>query len=249
MVKVLQVTGYRTLWIGLLCLMAVALAACGGDDDPNEPRQLQNRPPRQAPVSTPVSTPAPTPTTPPTPELTVAATTPVPTRVTGDTPSPTPERSGGTVESIIKVSGDTSWREIFDQLSESEQSCIRGELGEETLESLLEQPNIAESDLQHLDVSMLGCLDEETASTLILTILAGQMGGLSGESETCLRQLLENSDLARVVAGNQADASPEDLEVALEFGLAFLGCAAADLLGGNTTPGTIAGLLSGRTSL
>ena len=39
--------------------------------------------------------------------------------------------------------------------------------------------------------------------TLILTILAGQMGGLSEESETCLRQLLESSDLARVVAGNQ----------------------------------------------
>ena len=238
MVKVLQVTGYRTLWIGLLCLMAVALAACGGDDDPTvtptpEPTT------QAAPVSTPVSTPAPTPTTPPTPERTVVAATPSPTRAPA-TPSPTPERSGGTVESIIEVSGDTSWREIFDQLSESEQSCIRGELGEETLESLLEQPNIAESDLQHLDVSTLGCLDEETASTLILTILAGQMGGLSEESETCLRQLLENSDLARVVAGNQADASPEDLEVALEFGLAFLGCAAADLLSGNISPGNIA---------
>ena len=235
MVKVLQVTGYRTLWIGLLCLMAVALAACGGDDPTATPTPEPTT--QAAPVSTPVSTPAPTPTTPPTPELTVAATTPAPTRVPAP-PSPTPERSGGTVESIIEVSGDTSWREIFDELSESEQSCIRGELGEETLESLLEQPNIAESDLQHLDVSMLGCLDEETASTLILTILAGQMGGLSEESETCLRQLLENSDLARVVAGNQTDASPEDLEVALEFGLAFLGCAAADLLSGSITPGT-----------
>ena len=247
MVKVLQVTGYRTLWIGLLCLMAVALAACGGDDDPTATPTPEPTT-QAAPVSTPVSTPAPTPTPPPTPELTVVASTPAPTRVPAP-PSPTPERSGGTVESIIEVSGDTSWREIFDQLSESEQSCIRGELGEETLESLLEQPNIAESDLQHLDVSMLGCLDKETASTLILTILAGQMGGLSGESETCLRQLLENSDLARVVAGNQTDASPEDLEAALEFGLAFLGCAAADLLSGNITPGNIAGLLSGRTSL
>ena len=71
MVKVLQVTGYRILWIGFLCLMAVALAACGGDDDPTaaltpEPTTLA------ASVSTPTGTPSPTPTDTPPPTQTQA---------------------------------------------------------------------------------------------------------------------------------------------------------------------------------
>ena len=237
MIDALLGTGSRTVWIGFLCLMAVALAACGGDDDPTaaptpEPTALA------APVSTPTGTPPPTQTRPPTPERTMVAATPAPTRAPA-TPSPTPDGDGAAVEVPFELDSDTTWKEIFDQLSESEQSCIRSELGEEALGSLLEQSGMPVDDLQQIDPSVIECLDKETASDLILSIIVGQMGGLSEESETCLRELLENTDVARVAAGSQPDASTADLEMVFEFGFALLGCTAGDLLTGDITSGSV----------
>ena len=248
-------TGSRTVWIGFLCLMAVALAACGGDDDPTaaptpEPTALA------APVSTPTGTPPPTPigtppptqTRPPTPERTMVAVTPAPTRAPA-TPSPTPDGDGAAVEVPFELDSDTTWKEIFDQLSESEQSCIRSKLGEEALGSLLEQSGMPVDDLQQIDPSVIECLDKETASDLILSIIVGQMGGLSEEGETCLRELLENTDVARVAAGSQPDASTADLEMAFEFGFALLGCTAGDLLTGDITSGSVGSLEQSDESL
>ena len=150
-------------------------------------------------TTTPVDTPAPVPTD-----------TPIPA-------SPTPEPPATVTQLDVNVDTGTVWQEVFDALTASEQSCIRNALGEESLESALDQP-VLKSDTAEWEVSIFVCLAPETADALFLSSLIAEMEELSEAEESCLRELVADSDLAALVA------APEDSAAAAEFITGMVNC-------------------------
>ena len=152
--SVLGRSSCRIVWVGLLCLLAVALlSAC--DDGPTET---------------------------PTPEPTPATSTPTPTSVPPTpTPAPTPERVGAPAIRDFGIDTGTLWGKLFDTFTTSEQSCIRNELGDELLESALERRAMSEGDTEQWEASIFGCLTPETAAGIFLSALVAEMEGLSEE--------------------------------------------------------------------
>lgn len=92
-----------------------------------------------------------------------------------------------------EIDGDSTWREVFNQLAASEQSCIRTSLGED-FGSLLDQP-IVELDIAEPPPwleSFFDCLPEETVRSAYLIIWVrywlDSLGlVLREEEESCLR--------------------------------------------------------------
>ena len=243
--SVLGRSSCRIVWVGLLCLLAVALlSAC--DDGPTEtptpePTPATSTPtptsvpptPTRAPTPTPTPAPTPTPTPAPTPPPTPA---PTPTPTPAPTPTPTPERVGAPAIRDFGIDTDTLWGQLFDRFTTSEQSCIRTELGDELLESMLERRAMSEGDTQQWEASIFGCLAPETAAGLFLSALVAQMEGLTEEAEGCLRELLADADVADIVAGTLPDASPAAATAALKFTVGFLGCVPEQMLPGDAGP-------------
>ena len=145
----------RTALVGLICVLAAALlSAC--DDGPTatptgpSAETTDPMPANSTPAPTPVpptATPAPTPTPDPT-----ATPTPPPAA-----PTPGPPTGAG-AQRDFDIDSDTLWRELMDTLTASEQSCIRDELGDEVLKSVLERRAMSEGDTQQWEVSIFGCL-------------------------------------------------------------------------------------------
>ncbi len=185
----------RTAWIGLSCLLAATLlSAC--DDGPTEtpgpvPTTDTPTPTQVPPTSTPAPTPEPTATRSPLPA------TP------GPTAEPTP------VEPDLNLSQDTDWQDLFDTLTDPEQSCIRTELGDE-LESALGRPVMSGDETHPWDVSIFGCLSAETAVDVFVAIVTSAfgeaIGELNEEGESCVRDLLAGSNVAEMIAGTLPDA-------------------------------------------
>ena len=194
-----------TIWVGLVCLMAVALlAACGGDGEEAAPS------PEPVIQSTPVPTPADTPTPAPTP-------TPVP-----NTPTHVPDSSSFEVPHIDET---TSWRDLTGALSEAELSCVQGELGEELYEAVLD--GLVLRDIEAVEPwqgSLVGCLSQDTADDLFIATLEAGPEELSEESETCVRGILAGSDWRPIVFSQD----PEGVEEAMTFGFNMMGCLFTD---------------------
>ena len=164
--SVLGRSSCRIVWVGLLCLLAAALLSACDDGPTTTPTVLppETPGPIQAtstptptsvlPTSTPVPTPTPDPTLTPTPE-----------------PTPTPEQVGAPAIREYDIDAGTLWGKLFDTFTTSEQSCIRNELGDELLESVLERRAMPEGDTQQWEASIFGCLAPETASGLFLSAL------------------------------------------------------------------------------
>ena len=82
----------------------------------------------------------------------------------------------------LVIDDNTLGGEVVASFSEDEISCIRAEMGGAGFQSFLDQP------VSTNDPSMFpfDCLTEETAIKLNVTLLSGQLGGLSPDSEACL---------------------------------------------------------------
>ena len=116
---------------------------------------------------------SPTPTPTPTPS-------PTPTPTATPTPVPTP-----TPTAAMRVSG-VVWRDLVGGLSPAEAGCLRDQIGGDAYEALLDQP-VFGGETALTDIP-LDCLEQETAVDVIIGQLDAQAGGLSQESETCLRE-------------------------------------------------------------
>ena len=126
---------------------------------------------------------------------------------------------------------------MFDTFSTSEQSCIRNELGDNLLESVLAQRAMSEGETEQWEVSMFGCLASETAAGLFLFSLLVGMGEVSEEAEDCLRELLADADVAGIVASTSPDADPDSAASAAEFTFGLLACVPEQVLSGSSGPG------------
>ena len=200
-----------------------------------EPTATPEPEPTAIPEPEPTATPEPEPTATPEPEPT-ATPEPEPTATPEPEPTPTEEDTGTTAPSDFKVDSGTSWGDLFAAFNETEQSCIRDELGSELLDSVLKRPVMSE-ELNQWEASIFGCLAEETATSLFLSVLSGQMG-LGGEIVACLREALVEFDVAAFVAATMPGAPPESAVIVGSFFEKLQGCAPIPGDSGSMGPAT-----------
>ena len=190
--------------------LALLAAACGEDD------------PRTTPATSPVttSTDPPTTTIADAPPATTAASEaePEPGATAADEPSTSataaPDPSEGTDPSGSSPSGEPRWSDALDDLSASDQACIRESLGEEDLEAVLARPVTSDDFPTDDDLLVLACIGPERSRDVFLSALVWSMqsdsGIVIGDEETaCLRESMAGIDVIGMV--ESADDSPETI--------------------------------------
>ena len=193
-------------------LFALLLAGCSLFQSPDEPSP--------APTNTPTATP----TNMPTPE-------PTATPTTAPTHTPTPEPAGTPAATPppgffrIPLDINSPWREAFDAFNASEQTCIRDDLGEELLASVLDRPILTGGTAEQWEVVVGECLDPETAVSLVISWSIADTEAnapdLAEVWESCLWQSLSGDEVAALAASLitqvAPDASPASTILADEF--------------------------------
>lgn len=156
------------LFVAIALALALFLvgAACGSDDEP-----------APAPTATPTAVPTATPTPEPTP-------TPPPA-----TPEPTPTPAvepAGSLEDFY-LTDTTTGRELMDRLSEEEQDCLRGAIGEIAYAAFLDVPVtrvIGEVGTGGAS-SFLGCLTEDNLLLFGLVLIDANFDRIDPEAREC----------------------------------------------------------------
>ena len=241
---------FRVTCLTFTALMAVALlAACGPEP---EPEAAPSGPAASAGAQSVAPAPQPMPETAPTvpavantqpagPEPTLAPTAtplvirPLPTRATEPSPVAGSAAEAGTPESpdtaapapggepSFEITPGATWGDVYDSLSEEEQSCILGQMGEEHINQMRDLPFALEG-LEQESVALLDCVSDETARELFLADTSAQMGGLTQEQESCLRTLLSGFSPSELAAASSGEPTPEGAMLMLSFGLGLVGC-------------------------
>ena len=113
---------------------------------------------------------------------------------------------------------------MFDNLTASEQACIREEIENELLEYALTRPvleNMPEITTEQWEVSMFSCLASETArqiaSSAILRLAKEEQGYLHTGNHTCMMLSAESFDMAELVAANAAGHPAFDIDLRLNM--------------------------------
>ena len=137
---------------------------------------------------------------------------------------------------------DSTLGDLFDTLSEAEQSCIEREYSAAELAELRERPVFDEHDTEGRQRAMMECLEPETLSGIFYSFLLGNVSAeiedVSAEQVSCLRQLVDGIDVL-LVAGFYTDPSPEAERAILAMGFGVLACLpelATGGSGGSTSP-------------
>ena len=216
--------------VGALCLMAaLLLAACGGESEPET-------------VEEPVLA-AQTPT----PEPTPIATTPSAEHTSTPTATPRPakpysDQSEGESQFNPDLAFDfdesSVWGEVFDAIAEPERLCIESELDGDVMAAARRDRVLSEGETQPWQVAMFACLAPETAATVFFSRLVADVDDLmNAEAETCLRELLIQTDLARLVAATLPDAAGSDAEARTsEFTVKLFECMAQAMVPQDVAP-------------
>ena len=142
---------------------------------------------------------------------------PTPRPESTPTATPTPGPAEAVEEPQVGFSlGDlqffaANWRDVFEALTEGEQTCITDEIGATRLSTLLRQPLLEFlTPLAPWHVDFFGCLEEDTAlGLLIFWLEEGESERLTANSLSCAREFLAPGDIATYVAGILPDASSE----------------------------------------
>ena len=165
---------------------------------------------------------------PPTATVVPPSETPVPATATSEPEVSEPE-PGDALE--FEVTFSTTWRELYDQFDESEQSCIRDGVGDEQLEVILGQQVLAEGEQESWELTFIDCVDPATAKAIWLANLLATSEGLSEEGEACVRELVANADIKAVIAADMPGASAEEVAAAAEFFGGLFECSLMSMLG------------------
>ena len=152
--------------------------------------------------------------------------TPDSTRISSDS-------SGG---DLLDLEEDTTWQDVYDALSSSEQSCIRDAMDEDALESLLELNVLrAEAVAGPEEIGAIMCLEPEKASILYTSAVIASMGDASPETQECVRELVAGLDLTALLEfiqttppteGEQVGEPPEEM---FQFMMGMLSCVAGEI--------------------
>lgn len=107
------------------------------------------------------------------------------------------------------------WRDVFDALTGSEQSCIRGELGDD-LETALETPIMGDDFVaEEREAQIFSCLAPDTARDVFVAGIARGIADdegveLSEAQMSCLRDGVADTDVAAMIADLQENLSGAD---------------------------------------
>ena len=112
---------------------------------------------------------------------------------------------------MIDVYTDTTWQEVFDTFTASQQSCIRDWLGDDTFESVMQQTVAIGEGGRELwegtelwEIAIASCLDPNTARRLLLSVVVGSIAEevpgawveLSEDERECLWERVAEIDVA-----------------------------------------------------
>jgi hypothetical protein len=134
---------------------------------------------------------------------------------------------------FARLGRDPKWQEVFDLLTPSEQSCIREELDEETLEYIMDSlvyDLIDDIAPRPWAVSLISCLLPDTNRAVFLHKIVGDLDRFlhygmgmttSIEQVSCIRDRVDDLGMASVLT----DFANGDSGVTLEIGLTVLVCA------------------------
>ena len=211
-------TNWRTATgIALILVAVIALAAaCSSDPTPTSPP-----PPRATPTPTPVPTATPTPT--------VAPATAMPAPATSE-----PVAMGPSDDFVVTET--TTGGDLIALFSETEAACVRDSLGEEAFATLRDTRVMEIGDTIPVPFE---CLTPETTTDLQVALFASEIGGLTAESRSCVKEVFAanpgvnaSSDLSAQVA------FASDLQACLteEEAMAFMGGASMGGEGGGEPP-------------
>ena len=233
--------------------IATTGACGGGSEEPSPtPAAAQATTPTSIPVtstSTVAPAPSPTPTSRavPTPTLApIATSTPTPVPTPSQTPAPTPtttptpeatsEPTVSSDDGFIDFDEETTWQDVYDALSTSEQSCIHDAIDDDALESLLQLKVLREASVaEPMEIGALFCLEPEKAEVLYTSAVIASMGDVSPETVACVNELVAGLELAtflefilKAFAGEEEEATapPEEM---FEFMMGMMACGMGEL--------------------
>ena len=141
----------------------------------------------------------------------------------------------------ITVVPGARWGDLFVDFTEAERSCITGSLGEELLAVAVDTPIHRPGDLREWEVTIFGCLSQDTAITLFLSIFFAHLGvttELPDEATACMRDVLADADIPTLVGalGPNPSATQAEALLAFFFGMATCGTPATGI-GPGGSPG------------
>ena len=171
-----------------------------------------------------------------------------------------PDAQGGPLPASTNqefdIDYDTTWQEVFNTFSASEQGCIRGDLDDSQFRSAIDQRVLGDASTEEWDATMLGCLPVDTARGLIYSMTIAIIESeesrdalgmdfeleLGDEERSCLQEWVrdidpsalaaDESDLPAFVASLGVVACVPDLLIGFamqEFGAQGLGVVPGEL--------------------
>ena len=164
---------------------------------------------------------------PPTATTAPPSASPLPTTV----PTQKSDEAGGSTGTRIDIDFDTSWQDLFDQLSDSEQVCIRDAVGDELLASFAERQVIEEREPEPWEDQLFECLAPATVESVFLSSLLATTEGMSEESLACIEGLIDDTDVSQVIDGGKPDASSESQQITAEFYGGLMTCSLLGMIG------------------
>ena len=204
-----------SLLVASVTLLAILLTACSDDPTPTATPTpaLTNTPaPGPTTMSSDTSTPVPSPiataapTAVPTPTAT-ATPQPTPTQTATATPHPTPTQTAQPDQPFtFSIEEDTVWRDLFNLVTESEQTCIREALGDD-LNEIMDRPWSEEADAY--DVQILTCLTTQVLHAVfeaeVTAGFAEELGPPTLSETVCVRELVTGVESSTLIAWVETD--------------------------------------------
>ena len=140
-------------------------------------------------------------------------------------PASTPDPVRPSATARFPIDGETAWGGLIEMLSESEQSCIRGEIGSEGLDFVGSLTVMfSRTTLSEME-SMFRCMGRQTAADLYVSKLLAEMAATGDEAdEACLVEYVSGFDVARLIAGTQFFADPGDAALFVRFAAGIPEC-------------------------
>ena len=141
------------------------------------------------------------------------------------TPAPTPEETRPPEPGPSEQDTALPLQETYNALSGPEQECIQDQLGEENLEIFLRTPvgGLYDHPEQWQPAAIFGCLKRETANDLFMAFV--QTDPQASEAvRACVRNLLEEIDIAKAAWGFLESATDEQITQATMLLIGLQAC-------------------------
>ena len=97
-------------------------------------------------------------------------------------------------------------------------------MGEDELVSLLDRRVWEERENEPWEELLFNCFESNISSSISLVSLLDTSDGLTENSKACVTDLISNTDIGMIIAGEQPSASADDLTVAAEFYGGLMSC-------------------------